>query len=263
MKLKASAFFAYQIGFSTPFITILKPRTDFSQKVLSSELNISPNLPIQVYIDLFGNECQRMLMPAGVVKIAAQTLVETPGIIERNFEAEYTSIENLPSEAIQFLLPSRYCHSDTNEIIQLANNLIFGIEKVHLQVEKIRKWIFENISYQYGYSYYTTSSNDLLKTRVGVCRDFAHLAIALCRSLNIPARIVVGYLKDLPFSDLHAWFEVYIGNKWYTYDAIQEETLPGRIILAVGRDANDVAFITQFGNPEMLEMKVVVEHILD
>ena len=132
-----------------------------------------------------------------------------------------------------------------------------------LQVEAICQWIFENIQYQYGFTFSHTNSNDILSDKKGVCRDFSHLGIALCRSINIPARMVVGFLKDLPFSDLHAWFEAFIGGKWYTFDAIQKSTTGGRIVLAYGRDANDVAFITQFGNLNLLSMNVIVKEIFD
>ena len=261
MKLKASTDFAYHINYPTPIITILRPRQDAEQLVLVDEMRISPPVEIKEYFDLFGNACQRMLWQSGEVKIHTETIVEVKNDILFNETADYVLVEELPSEAIQFLLPSRYCLSDTDVIRDLAYSIIYNMEIGFLQVEAIRQWIFQHIQYQYGFTFSHTNSNDILRNKIGVCRDFAHLGIALCRSINIPARMVVGFLKDLPYSDLHAWFEAFIGDRWYSFDAIQPVTTGGRIVLAYGRDANDVAFITQFGNLEMLSMNVIVEEI--
>jgi transglutaminase-like putative cysteine protease len=261
MKLKASTDFAYYIKYPTPIITILRPRTDLEQRVLADEMRISPHVDILQYFDMFGNACQRMIWQQGEVKIHTETIVEVQSEVDKNQTADYILVENLPSEVIQFLLPSRYCLSDTQPIINLAYQIIEHIEIGFLQVEAIRQWIFQHIQYQYGFTFSFTNSNDILNTKIGVCRDFAHLGISLCRSINIPARMVVGFMKDLPFSDLHAWFEAYIGNQWYTFDAIQERTTGGRIILAHGRDASDVAFITQFGDLNLVSMNVKVEEI--
>ena len=262
MKLKASTDFAYHIDYPTPIITILRPRHDSEQQVLVDEMRVSPEVKIKQYFDLFGNACQRMLWKSGEVQLHTETIVEVLEEVETNENAEYVLVEKLPSEAIQFLLPSRYCLSDTDVIRDLSYSIINTIEIGFLQVEAIRKWIFRNIQYQYGFTFSHTNSNDILRNKIGVCRDFAHLGIALCRTINIPARMVVGFMKDLPFSDLHAWFEAYVGDRWYCFDAIQEKTTGGRIVLAYGRDANDVAFITQFGNVNLLSMNVIVEEVL-
>ena len=263
MKLRAITDFTYRIDYPIPIITILRPRNHAGQTVLVDEMRITPQVEIKEYQDMFGNACQRMLWQGGEVKIHTESVAEVLDEVEKDETAEYVLVEKLPSETIHFLLPSRYCLSDTDIIRNLACAIINNIEIGFLQVEAIRKWIFQNIQYEYGYTFSHTNSNDVLKDKIGVCRDFAHLGIALCRSINIPARMMVGFLKDLPFSDLHAWFEAFIGNKWYTFDAIQEYTTGGRIVLAYGRDASDVAFITQFGNLEMLSMNVKVEEIDD
>lgn len=261
MKLKASTAFTYHLNYPTPIITILRPHNNLEQTVLEDSMLVFPKVKINQYLDVFGNACQRMLWKDGEVKIQTETIVEVRSEVERDETADYVLVEELPSAMIQFLLPSRYCLSDTEDIRRLALQIITDIEIGFLQVEAIRKWIFENIEYQYGFTFSHTSSNDILTNRIGVCRDFSHLAIALCRSINIPARMVVGFLKDLPFSDLHAWFEAFVGDKWYIFDAIQKSTLGGRIVLAYGRDANDVAFITQFGNLDLLSMNVKVEEV--
>ena len=261
MKLRAITDFAYHIDYSTPIITILRPRHDSGQQVLMDEMCVSPEVKIKQYFDSFGNACQRMLWQSGEVKIRTETIVEVQSEVEKDETADYVLVEELPSEAIQFLLPSRYCLSDTDAIRDLAYSIINNIEIGFLQVQAIRTWIFQHIEYQYGFTFSHTNSNDILRNKIGVCRDFAHLGISLCRSINIPARMVVGFLKDLPFPDLHAWFEAYIGDRWYIFDAIQEKTTGGRIVLAHGRDANDVAFITQFGNLNLISMNVMVEEV--
>jgi transglutaminase-like putative cysteine protease len=263
MKLKANTYFAYQIAYPTPIIAVLSPRKDANQTVLANEIALLPHTKQLHYYDNFGNECHRMLLEKGRVEIKTECLVEVEAEIETDLSASYVLVENLPSSTLQFLLPSRYCLSDTTEIRELAAQIIKNIHVGSLQVLAICHWIHTNIQYQYGFSFSTTNSNDVLKSQIGVCRDFAHLGIALCRSINIPARMAVGFLKDLPISDLHAWFEVYIGNKWCIFDAVQEKTTGGRIVLAYGRDANDVAFITQFGNPELIEMEVSVKEMIE
>ena len=156
-----------------------------------------------------------------------------------------------------FLLPSRYCQSDL--LGSLANEIVAGIDPAYDQVEAIRNWLYTHLDYHYDTSNASTSAVDTAQSRVGVCRDFVHLGIALCRSLTIPARMVVGYLYQLEPMDLHAWFEAYVGDRWYTFDATQSEPRGNRVAIAYGRDAADVALATQFGPLTLTEMKVWVE----
>ena len=127
------------------------------------------------------------------------------------------------------------------------------------QVEAIRAWIHENIEYKYGVSDSGTDALDSLEHGAGVCRDYTHIGISLCRSLHIPARMVVGYLHRLDPMDLHAWFEAYLDGRWYTFDATQREPRGGRVVLAYGRDAADVAFLSNYGKLETLSMRVWVD----
>jgi transglutaminase-like putative cysteine protease len=261
MKLRASTAFAYHVDYPTPIITILRPRPHAGQTVLADNMRVLPEMEIKQYQDFFGNTCQRMLWQEGTITIQTETTAEVADEVEKNEAAIYVPTEQLPDEVLHFLLPSRYCLSDTNVVLNLANQIIGQLTIGYQQVEAIRQWIFQNIKYEYGHTFSHTNSNDIIDTRIGVCRDFSHLAIALCRSINIPARMVVGFTKKLPVPDLHAWFEAYIGNKWYTFDAVQERTSGGRIVMAYGRDASDVAFLTQFGDLKMLSMNVKVEEI--
>jgi transglutaminase-like putative cysteine protease len=168
-------------------------------------------------------------------------------------------VEQLPNEILIYILPSRYCESDklANLALEIAGNLPMG----YAQVDAIRQWVKDHISFEYGHSTTSTSAQDTIHNRKGVCRDFSHLCIALCRSLNIPARMVVGYLHELKPMDLHAWFEAYLGGKWYTFDATQAAPKGNRVVLAHGRDAADVALATQFGEMQLASMYVAVEEV--
>jgi transglutaminase-like putative cysteine protease len=165
-------------------------------------------------------------------------------------------VGDLPDEVMHYILPSRYCQSDLHEINMLAMEIAGNMVPGYAQVEAIRTWIHKNITYQYGVTDASTTALDLARNRIGVCRDFTHLAIALCRNLCIPARMTVGYLDRLKVMDLHAWFDVYIGGDWYTFDAVQEKTEGYRIEIAHGRDAADVAMVTQYGNATLQSLHV-------
>jgi transglutaminase-like putative cysteine protease len=151
---------------------------------------------------------------------------------------------------------SRYCQSDL--LGDLANQIVAGIEPAYDQVEAIRQWIYTHIEYRYDTSNASTSALETEKMRTGVCRDFVHLGLALCRSLTIPARMVVGYLYQLEPMDMHAWFEAFVGDRWYTFDPTQPQPRGNRIAIAYGRDAADVALATQFGLVNLTEMAVWV-----
>ena len=166
-------------------------------------------------------------------------------------------IQDLPDETLLYLLPSRFCESD--QLSSKANDIIQDYFSGYEMVEAIRLWVNQNIKYQYDQSTSSTSALNTLGMAVGVCRDLSHLAIALCRSINIPARFVVGYLYQLDPMDLHAWFEAYLDGKWYIFDATQQFMTGGRVVLAYGRDAADVATATFFGNLQLTNMNVYVE----
>jgi len=261
MKLSAGAEFIYQIKEPTPVVTMLRPRSTEGQFIQEDRLILIPYTPIVEYIDCFGNVCQRMLLPVGNVTIRSEVVAEVADNVDVNTQAAYVLIENLPSETLQFLFPSRYCQSDSPVIGRLAVDITKKIWSGYEQVTAISEWIHQNIAYEYGVTESSTTALDILDLKKGVCRDFTHLAISLCRSINIPSRMVVGYVKELKYIDLHAWFEVYLGGKWYAFDAVQDCTTGGRIVIAYGRDATDVALITQFGSSELLNMKVWVEQV--
>jgi transglutaminase-like putative cysteine protease len=153
----------------------------------------------------------------------------------------------LPNAVLGYLLPSRYCESE--RFNQMASEITSGQQLGYDQVASIVSWLRDNVAYEPGSSDTPISATEVNTRRVGVCRDLAHLGIALCRSLSIPARMVVGYLHQLEPMDLHAWFEAYVGHRWYSFDATQSDLNRGYVAVGYGRDSADVAIYTQFGPP--------------
>ncbi len=257
MQLSAGCQLLFEASEPAPLILMLKPRSGFGQSVIREECRIEPRVSVLEYADSYGNLCQRLVVPNGQLRVETSAVVETADQIDVQPGAAFVPVQDLPDYALQFLLPSRYCQADL--LADLANTLAEGITAAYDQVEAIRDWIHTNIEYRYETSDASTSAVETATTKVGVCRDLTHLGIALCRSLTIPARMVVGYLYQLEPMDLHAWFEAYVGNRWYTFDPTQPEPRGNRIAIAYGRDAADVALATQFGSLNLTEMKVWVK----
>jgi transglutaminase-like putative cysteine protease len=256
MKLQISCQLDYEAFFNTPLVLMLRPRSGAGQWIIKEEYILEPSVPIIEYTDIYGNLCQRLVTPEGKFTVFTSAIVQTTEEIDTAPGAEFVLIENLPDETLIYLLPSRYCEADQMAPLafQIVGNAIPGYD----QVAAICQWIHTNLHYQYGHSTVSTSAKDTALSKIGVCRDFSHLGIALCRSLSIPARMVVGYLHELEPMDLHAWFEAFVGGRWYTFDATQAVPKGNRVVLAYGRDAADVALATQFGNIRLLDMKVLV-----
>jgi transglutaminase-like putative cysteine protease len=169
-------------------------------------------------------------------------------------------VQQLPDETLPFLLPSRFCESD--RFLQMASSLVTGLAPGYDQCAAIVDYIRQTIQYVPGAGQQVISACEVNERSQAVCRDMAHLGIALCRALAIPARMVVGYLATLVPMDLHAWFEAYVGGRWYTFDPTQNNLRGGRVAIAYGRDAADVAVYNQFGDPvKLLRMEVRVENL--
>jgi transglutaminase-like putative cysteine protease len=261
MRLHISCYLKFEISESTPFILMLRPRSGVQQWVEREEYKITPSIPVFEFTDNYGNLCQRLIADPGMFSIATSSDVVTSNNIDQGFGAPFIDIQNLPDAVLSYLLPSRYCESDCfNEMAaSITDGQLFGYN----QVSAITNWLRNNISYIPGSNNQPLSAIQVKDRGFGVCKDLAHLGIALCRSLSIPARIVVGYLHGLQPMDMHAWFEAYIGNRWYTFDATQYEAHGGYVILGFGRDAADVAVFNQFGPSVFpIEQIVTVEHAL-
>jgi len=260
VKLDVGCSMTLRALWATPAVLMLRPRSGDGQWVLAERYNIDPTAAVHEFTDAHGNLCQRVVVPEGAMTISVEATVDTADEIDVDPTAPRVPIDEVPDWALQFLLPSRYCQSDL--VFTNAVAITAGALPGYPQVEAIRTWIEREVRYEYGTSSPQTSAVDTLYSRTGVCRDFAHLGIALCRSLDIPARMVVGYLHGLEPMDQHAWFEAYVGGRWFTFDATQPEPRGNRVTIAYGRDAADVAFVTQFGPVELEQMFVYVRSAL-
>ena len=256
MHLEAGCEITYEMAEPTPLFLMLRPRSGLSQLVSHEHYTLIPAVPVSDYVDAYGNLCQRLEAPAGRFGIYASARVEVSETVDVHPGAPYTSVLELPANVIEFLLPSRYCPSDL--LGDQARQIVADATPGYDQVEAIRSWIHTNVEYCYGTSNGSTSAQDTFIQRRGVCRDFAHLGIALCRGLDIPARVVTGYLHQLKPMDMHAWFEAFVAGRWYTFDATQAQPRGGRIVIAYGRDAADVALAIEFGAATLTEMRVWV-----
>jgi transglutaminase-like putative cysteine protease len=264
----------FQIEFTLPGATAmvallhlhpsLLPRLRSGNELLVESLGVPfpPNtvVPSTDYIDSFGNRCARFLAPAGHLRLSGSNIIEADSFPDAQYpDAEQMPIEDLPSEVLQFLLPSRYCEVDQFGAIAHSQ---FGATKGGWELAvAIRDWVHERVTFNYNAARPTKTSTDVFIERIGVCRDFQHLAITLTRCMNIPARYVTGYIGDIrrPFSgpgDFSAWYQVFLEGRWIDLDARHTYPRLGRILIATGRDAADVAITTSFGAANLVKFYV-------
>ena len=223
------------------------------QEAGSGQITGEPMLiPSTEYHDSFGNRCTRFIAPAGTIRLKASAVTLDDGLPDQiAADAQQAPVENLPSEVLQFLLPSRYCEVDRFGAI--SNDLFGWASPGWSKAAAIRDWVHNKVAFNYQTARPTKTAMDVYTERIGVCRDFQHLAITLTRCQNIPARYVTGYLGDInrPYSgagDFSAWYEVFLDGKWMTMDARHNDSRHGRVLMATGRDAADVAITTSFGD---------------
>ncbi len=261
MKLRVSCSLRFQIIEPTVLILMLRPYRGIQQWINREVYIIKPVTPMIESVDSFGNSLQRIRVPVGNFLIYTSTEVIVADKVEVAPGNYFVEIQYLPNEILPYLLPSRYCESD--RFGDLEREITFDSLPGYDQVSKINDWVRETIKYVPGSSEFPMSATEVHQRGYGVCRDLAQVAIALCRSISIPARLVVGYLYNLQPMDLHAWFEVYVGDKWYTFDPTQAELKGGRVIIAFGRDAADVSIFHQFGSGCLLNSMDVRVDLLD
>ena len=257
MILDATCHITYHSSSPVPAIMMLRPRSGTVQWITREEYVFDPHAPVVEYTDDFGNLCQRVLIPAGHFEVRCSCRAHTADTVDVDAYAPFVPVDQLPENVLQFLLPSRYCQSDL--LNDLASSIVKESPAGYSQVAAIEQWLRDEMSYVSGSSNSNTSAIDTAEKKKGVCRDYAHLGISLTRSLNIPARMVVGYLYGLVPMDLHAWFEAFVGGRWYTFDGTQGEPRGNRITIGYGRDAADVALTSNYGALELTSMKVTVE----
>lgn len=234
---------------------------------LTAECN-DEALPMQDYVDAYGNHATRLTLPYGRTRLFNEFVIADSGAPEvRAPDVPVAPVSDLPPEALPFLLASRYC--ETERLMQTAWNMFGGIVSARARVEAIVDWVHHHIQFGYPFARNTRTAWEGYQEQVGVCRDFAHLAVTLCRCVNIPARYCTGYLGDIGVPkvdapmDFSAWFEVFVDGGWYTYDARHNQPRIGRIVMARGRDATDVAITTAFGANNLDRFEVLTEEVTD
>ena len=257
----------FEIPADIPFVGLVSVHPSRLQDLREpDELTVEPATPVTSYIDSFGNRCSRFLARKGAVRLYNSTLIEDSGTPDPvNPSAREVPIEDLPQEVLVYLLGSRYCEVDllSSTAIQMFGALPRGWPRV----QAVCDWVHNHVTFGYPYARPTRTALEVFNERVGVCRDFQHLAVTLCRCLNIPARYATGYLGDIGVPvcdspmDFSAWFEVYLDNRWWTFDARHNTPRIGRVLMAVGRDAADVAITTSFGASYLKKFEIVTDEV--
>jgi transglutaminase-like putative cysteine protease len=267
MKIHAGYRISYDCPQPTPMIMQLSVHPSRIADLLTwDRLQLDPPIPANTYHDVFGNFCHVIRAPAGRVSMAADFMVRDdgkPDAAEPN--AEQHALADLPVDTLVFLLGSRYC--ETDRFIDIAWSKFGNIRRGWSLVQTICDYVHDRIKFSYEHASPTKTAWDAHTEGWGVCRDFAHLAVTLCRCMNIPARYCTGYLGDIGVPpdpapmDFSAWFEAYLGGRWYTFDARHNTPRIGRILMARGRDATDVAIVTSFGPCTLAGFKVITDEV--
>jgi len=262
MKLRVGYELVYECEQATPMLLMLNTHYSRVQDVLSADvLRVDPPVPITQYRDGFGNLCSRIVAPAGRIALSTTAVLEIssePETIEPN--GYQHAVEELPSETLVYLLGSRYCETDL--LSDLAWRLFGKTPMGRARVQAICDYVHRHIVFGYHHARPTKTAWQAWNERTGVCRDFAHLGVALCRAMNIPARYCTGYISDIgvppPYSamDFAAWFEAYLGGTWQTFDPRNNVQRTGRVLMAHGRDAADVALSNTFGPTKLISFNV-------
>ena len=267
MQIRVGFEISYDSPKPTPMLLSLNVHPSRLPDVIGpSQTHFDPPIGATSYRDGFGNTCTRILAPAGRLTMTAEALVQDPGTLDSIvLEAVQHPVDELPDEALVFLLGSRYC--DTDRLSDIAWSLFGGTQPGWPRVKAICDYVHDRITFGYEHADSTRTAWGGHSDRRGVCRDFAHLAVALCRCMNIPARYCTGYLGDIGVPvdvnpmDFSAWFEAYLGGHWHTFDARHNKPRIGRILMARGRDATDVAIATTFGPCLLSGFRVIAEEV--
>jgi transglutaminase-like putative cysteine protease len=263
--------FGYELLFRCPqptpmILTLHAHYTRSSDLVRRDDMLTDPCVPLTLYRDGFGNWCTRLVAPAGQIRVTTDALIRDTGARDPVVpDAPQLPVESLPEEVLVYLLGSRYC--DTDNLSAIAWSLFGTGAPGWKRVQAICDFVNRHITFGYQFARPTKTASEAFRERNGVCRDFAHLAIALCRCLNIPARYCTGYLGDIGIAPVNApmdfagWFEAYLGGTWYTFDPRNNTPRIGRILIARGRDAADVAISTTFGANALESFRVWTDEV--
>lgn len=261
LTVRVGCSLAYETTVPTAALFVLKPRIDGQVLVVQEKLSFGIGLPSHEFQDSYGNMTYRCLLMPGRNEIRHDALVAVSSLPDsRNVRAQMVPVGQLPWELLRYTLPSRYCDSD--KLLNFAWNLFGSIPHGLSRVQAICDWIHTNIEYRFGSGRSDLSATEVIKRRFGVCRDFAHVAVALCRAFNLPARYVTGHLPDIGYvdpgtpMDFHAYCEVYLGQEWFTFDPRYNVPRIGRVKVAHGLDAVDGAFGTIYGEAALTYFEI-------
>ena len=264
-RVRVGCEFVYLAEIPTSTVFQVQPLDEHPVTVLREQSSVEPVVDSHGYTDLYGNPCLRLILPAGRSSFRYEALVEVPDATEdADEDAPELAPGALPDEVLLYTLPSRYCLPDMlgDEAWSRFGAMATGYRRVQAICDHVNK----HLEFRYGSSTAQSTATDVNTSGFGVCRDFTHLAISLCRSLNIPARYVFGYLPDVdvppePLMDFAAWMEVWLGGRWWTFDPRNNQRRKGRVVIGRGRDASDVAMATTFGAPVLESMAVRAEEV--
>lgn len=266
LLVRVGCEFVYEAEAPVPAVLLVRPE-DVGHRVRSEGWLAEPDLSVHDFRDLYGNRARRLTLPAGSVRLRYDADVEISAEpADTDWSARELRVEELPDDTLVYTLPSRFCLSD--ELAGEAWERFGATEPGWPRVQAICDWVHGALRFEYGTSFPQTTSVDALRAGTGVCRDFAHLAITFCRALNIPARYAFGYLPDIavppPTSpmDFCAWFEAYLGDRWWTFDPRNNVRRVGHIAIARGRDALDTAMVTTYGAARLTAMTVWADQVV-
>ena len=265
MHIRLGYTLTYDLPQPTPMLLVVNVHHSRAADLIEPDLvRTIPAVPVSAYHDSFGNWCSRIMAPTGRFVITSRGLIRDSGVIESAaHHAAQHEVQDLPQETLQFLLASRYCEVEL--LSQTAWNLFGHTPPGWARVQAVCDYVHNHIAFGYEHANATKTALQVFNEQRGVCRDFAHLAIAFCRALNIPARYCTGYLGDIgmppPYGpmDFAGWFEAYIGGAWHTFDPRNNVPRIGRVLMARGRDATDVAIATTFGMNRLAGFEVVCD----
>jgi len=267
MKIRLGYEMVYSCTQPTPTIMTLNVHSSRVSDLLAPDyVHADPPVPQSGYRDGFGNWVTRLLLPEGVVRVFSDVVINDPGIPDPTLpDAGQHLVEDLPDEVLVYLLGSRYCETDLlmDDAWQLFSSAPFGWQRV----QAICNYVHQHIRFGYEFARPTKTASEAFREKVGVCRDYTHLAVTLCRCMNIPARYCAGYVADIgnpdrpDESDFAAWFEAYLDGKWHTFDPRNNRPVVGRVLIAQGRDAADVAIANVFGPHNLDAFKVYAEEV--
>lgn len=266
MRIRAGYNIAFETEFASPLLLMLNLRPEREADLVTPQvMHTDPVLLLHRYIDGFGNVCTRAVIPPGRTRFSADFLIDDPGLPDAVApDAVQHPVADLPDGVIVFLLASRYC--DTELLGAMAWDLFGHVPPGWSRAQAIATYVHEQIGFDYAQARPTRTAHQAHEERVGVCRDYAHLMVALCRCMNIPARYCTGYMGDIGIApvgvmDFSAWCEVYLGGAWRTFDARHNFPRIGRLMMAYGRDAADVALATTFGPSTLAHFEVITQQV--